>query len=181
MPQTIEVERKWVLPGFTTFGQILNASIQEIEQNYISTRKGGFRIRSAGRNYTVTKKSDGDVARVEEEVEIPKWLYDELVVLSAYRLRKTRWTFYNPSGVKLELDKYHDNLDGLVTIEAEWLVELATDDTQDETSLLSWLKEVRPEIFTFELPAWLGVANEVSNEPGYKNSSLAQYGLPPTR
>lgn len=178
MPQTIEVERKWVLLGFTDFGRIPNASIQEIEQNYIDTKNGGFRIRSAGGNYTATKKSNGDVARAEAETFIPEWLYSDLAALSTYGLRKTRWTFYTPDGVKLELDSYHGNLKGLVTIEAEWLVELVTNDVLDETSLLRWLKDVRPEIFTFELPVWLGVANELSYESDYKNSSLAQYGLP---
>lgn len=178
MTQTIEVERKWVLPGFTGFSQIRNAITQEIEQRYIDTQNGGFRIRNASGNYTATKKSDGDVARAEAETSITEWLYDELAAISVCGLRKTRWTFTSPDGVKLELDCYHDNLKGLVTIEAEWLVELTTDDTLDESSLLSWLQDVRPEIFNFELPEWLGVARDVSYYHGFKNSSLARHGLP---
>lgn len=102
----------------------------------------------------MTVKGKGLVSREEIEFEIPiEDARDLLGLALGNPVRKTRYEI--PRGdVVWELDVYHGELDGLLTLE----VELESEDQE------------------VELPEFVG--REVTEDPRYKNSALAQFGKP---
>jgi adenylate cyclase len=70
--------------------------------------------------------------------------------------RGTRYLLPAGGGLTIELDVYRGDLAGLVTAEIEF--------------------ESLQASRAFEAPAWL--AEEVTDDPRYKNQSLAVHGLP---
>ena len=115
-----------------------------------------MRLRARGGQHTETVKSTGSMVREEREIELSVEQFDTLWPATAgRRIEKTRHEI-GVGDVVVELDVYHDSLDGLMTAE----VEFAT------------VEEAR----AFAPPDWFGP--EVTSDPRYKNKSLATLGLP---
>lgn len=109
---------------------------------------------------TLTVKSAGARARVEEEIEIEPERFERLWPLTeGRRIEKTRYEIALDGGATLELDVYAGALAGLVVAEVEF-----SSEEQAEA---------------FAVPDWLG--REVTDDPRYKNQRLALEGAPPRR
>jgi CYTH domain-containing protein len=94
--------------------------------------------------------------RSELEVELTAAQFDTLWEATAgRRIEKTRYEIRH-AGAIMELDVYHGELAGLVTAECEFA-------SPEESR-------------RFVPPDWLG--REVTNDPAYKNQSLAVRGRP---
>ncbi len=102
----------------------------------------------------MTVKGGGLVSREEIEFEVPLEDARAMVALSPYKkIRKTRHKILF-AGCVWEVDVYHGELDGLLTAE----VEMESEDQE------------------VQLPEFVGL--EVTENPRYKNSALAQFGKP---
>lgn len=155
----LEIERKFLIEG--PWPQPCSGAVA-IVQGYLPQpdgEAGEVRVRMA-RNPDgteqawLTHKSQGGLVRTEVEEEIPVERARQLLSQATSSLEKLRYTLALPHGLELEVDVYEGSLAGLVVAE----VELPSPDTP------------------LALPEWVG--QEVTEEPGYKNKSLAQDGLP---
>lgn len=151
-----EIEVKYLIqdrPHITLLGGV------EVEQGYLDVPIAGeVRLRRMGDRYYITIKGDGDDVRAECERSIDKSSFDLLWPATAgRRIKKLRY-FIPHDGLTLELDLYKDELDGLITLECEFL----------NLSLKN----------SFTLPYWGSHGIDVTDNPKYKNKNLALYGLP---
>jgi adenylate cyclase len=153
----VEIERKFLV-GRTPADLDTHQSA-EIEQGYLAITDEGVevRIRRYGGRASLTIKSGGERARLEEEVEIDERRFKALWPLTeGRRIQKTRYRIPAPDGFTIELDVYHGQLAGLITAEVEF-------DSPDAATAFTPLE-------------WLG--QEVTDDPRYKNKRLATEGLP---
>ncbi len=154
----IEIERKFLIkslpPNFKDY------PAEKITQGYISTLKDKtqMRLRKIGREHflTIKTKTEHEMQRIETEVLLTASQFNALWPMVDIRIiHKTRryipYNFYT-----LELDFYHDNLAGLMTVEVEF------------PSLEKALAFVPPD--------WIG--REISNDSSYGSQHLAVLGLP---
>jgi CYTH domain-containing protein len=99
--------------------------------------------------------SDG-MTRDEYEFEINRVQYEYLLNKAEGKtIRKIRYEFNN-KGYLLSLDVFSGELTGLIYLEVEFL-------NKDEAE-------------AYQAPDW--AIKEVTDDPLYKNGSLAQYGIP---
>jgi CYTH domain-containing protein len=157
MTAGVEVERKFLV-GRTPADLDTHTSA-EIEQGYVAITDDGVevRIRRYGGRASLTIKSGGERARLEEEFEIDERRFRALWPLTERRrIQKTRYRIPAPDGLTIELDVYHGQLAGLITAEVEF-------DSLDAATAFTPLE-------------WLG--QEVTDDPRYKNKRLATEGLP---
>ena len=139
----------------------------ELEQAYISFGDGGesekrVRLMRSGKSerYFYTEKSDGTLSRDEYELEITKKEYRSLCgsIISKF-VKKARYYIPVSRGLLMaELDVYHGELTGLVTVEVEF----------------SSLEEAE----SFSPPTWFG--EDITEDKRYKNKNLARNGKPET-
>ncbi len=145
----LEIEKKYLvneLPDLSDY------PFDEIEQGYLSFIPE-IRIRRKGKNCYITKKGEGTQTREELETEINTTAYDILSSLVQGRvIRKTRYKIPLEDNLTAELDIYHDDLDGLLTVETEFKSE---EQAQE-----------------FVSPDWFG--KEVTEDKKYKNKNLAR-------
>jgi adenylate cyclase len=148
----MEIERKFLVerpPDDLSGGR-------RIDQGYLALdeRSGvEVRLRRLGDELSLTVKSAGGLARVEEAVDLSEQQFESLWPLTeGRRLEKTRYVL--PGGI--ELDVYAGGLEGLVIAELEF--------------------ESEADSRAFEPPPWLGT--EVTEDPRYKNRALAVEGVP---
>ncbi len=137
----------------------------ELEQAYISFGDVGesekrVRLMRTGESerYFYTEKSDGTLARDEYEMEITKREYRSLCasIISKF-VKKARYYIPVKRGeLMAELDVYHGELTGLVTVEVEF------------PSL--------EEAEAFAPPSWFG--KDITEDKRYKNKNLARNGRP---
>lgn len=114
------------------------------------------RLRRRGGRTLLTVKSGGARKRVEEEFEIGDARFRSLWPLTeGRRVEKVRH-YVRERDRTIELDVYSGELEGLATAEIEFDSDRAAE--------------------AFEPPPWLGP--EISDDPGYKNQSLALEGRP---
>ena len=147
----METERKFLVKEIP---DLTNTAYKEISQIYISYDPE-IRIRKSDNNYFITKKSDGTLVREEYEEEISKNTFDILSSLNKGRIvNKTRYLVYINGNVG-ELDIYHDELYGLVTLEVEF------SDLEESNN--------------FVVPSW--VSEEVTYDKRYKNRKLSSSEL----
>lgn len=147
----MEVERKFLLLDAPQF--LMNKKGDLIKQGYIDFDPE-IRTRSISKKYFLTVKSDGALVRNEWEVEIPLWVFNTLwEKTKGKRIEKIRHIIPY-KGWRIELDIYKKNYDGLIILECEF---------SDEIEALS-----------FQLPSWANTAIEITNDPQYKNKSLAK-------
>ncbi len=150
-----EVERKFLV---TNSDYRAGASCRTIRQGYLCFEpEHTVRVRLTEHNgiqqgfLTVKGKNKG-ICRAEFEYEIPpadaETMLTTLVDPNTL-LEKTRWIIKHENKT-WEVDEFHGRLEGLVIAEVELL-------SPDET---------------ITLPEWVGM--EVSNDPRYYNSNLAQ-------
>jgi len=149
----MEIERKFLpkslICDLTPYKQF------EIEQAYISVDPT-IRLRRQNSEYYLTFKQKGLLAREEAEFTITKAQFDHLwEKIETNPIRKTRALIPLADGLTAEIDVYHGVLEGLVTIEVEFI-------SLDQAK-------------RFDPPNWFGA--EVTEDPNYSNSSLAVNGM----
>ena len=124
-----------------------------IRQGYLITENGELRVREAGKKHFVTVKSDKDRDRNEWEARLPRWAFDLLWPHTAgRRIQKTRYE-WKKRGACLAVDVYSGVHDGLIIFEAEFKSKRAA-------------KRFKP-------PKRMNDAVEVTDDPAYKNRTLA--------
>jgi len=125
----------------------------EITQGYLyAGRYLEFRVRDGSRPQFGVKYRVGAAKRIEWEFSAPKWLVVMALKRCGERVSKSRAVLL-VEGRKWEIDRYHGNLKGLVTVEVEL----------EGGERLS-------------IPDWVGV--EITDVAGWSNKELARYGLP---
>lgn len=151
-----EIERKYLLSGMPSMK--LGKGIP-VHQGYLPIPLE-IRARRMGDDGYLTIKGNathGGSRRLECERQFDTWAIDEALSYATAYVEKTRWVI--PYGAyRLELDLYHGRLDGLVTLECEFVNEAAME--------------------AFTLPDWAKDAVDITDDPRYKNRELAFKGLP---
>jgi adenylate cyclase len=150
----MEVERKFLVPDPP---DLADTQADEIEQGYLSIgAEGEVRVRRKGEQLVLTAKRGEGLSRQEAEIELDRERLDELWPLTeGRRLHKRRHVV--PHGdLKIEVDVYEGELEGLVVAEIEF-------SSEDEAR-------------GFEPPGWLG--DEVTGDHRYLNETLAAEGPP---
>ena len=158
-PAAVEIERKFVLPAPPP--GLADHTAERIQQGYLAIAPDGVevRVRRRAQNTFLTVKSGPGHVRVEEEIAIDERRFAALWPLTeGRRLGKTRHLVPLGAGLTAELDVYHEELDGLRTVEVEF-------PSLDASG-------------RFLPPPWIG--REVTGDPRYANQSLALHG-PPAR
>jgi len=155
MKKRKEIERKWVLAAPPPLD---DKPFDEIRQGYLFSGAAELRVRRAGNHCFITIKREGvKAARDEWENEIPEWTFDAVwPETKGKRLRKRRYS-WREGRHKLELDVYEGKLEGLIVLEVEFRSTKSRD--------------------RFVLPDWAAGAIEVTEDPRFRNESLAQHGL----
>ena len=121
----MEVEKKFLVKRMPKLDW---GNSYEIEQGYLSLDPE-IRVRKKGNSFFITQKGNGDFVREEIEQSISKETYAILSQLVQGNLvTKTRFEIPIENGYLAELDIYHGNLSGLVTVEVEF-----EDDTRAKT------------------------------------------------
>jgi CYTH domain-containing protein len=152
----MEIERKYLLSALPP-REILGRGVA-IRQGYIDAADPEIRVRQKGSEFFLTVKSGAGVRREECEVQIPAATFEKLWPLTeGARVVKTRYTVPH-GGARWEIDEFGDALAGLYLAEVELASESAT---------------VTP-------PAFLSIVRDVTDDPRYKNKSLATRGRPPS-
>lgn len=156
MADGVEIERKFLVEQLPD--GLDGHPSREIEQGYLAiTDAVEVRLRRYGDQSFLTVKSSGNESRIEEEIEIDEGRFAALWPLTdGRRIQKRRYRIPFGDGLTIELDVYHDRLDGLLTAEVEF------NSLADATA--------------FVPPGWLGP--EVTDDRRYKNKRLATEGLP---
>ena len=160
----VEIERKFLIKEVP---KNLDDYISiESKQGYLEVQNPNFaelRIRMKKRQgettYLCAIKTGGGLKglqRDEIEIEIPSQTYEAMwLQTEGERIEKTRYEIPRDSHL-IELDIYHRNLEGLVTVEVEF--------------------ESVEESVSFVPPSWFG--REITSDSRYKNKNLALKGLP---
>lgn len=142
-----EIERKFLVRG-DAWRPGPEGVLQR--QGYLSVEDPTVRVRIAGRRATLTVKgAQTGLTRPEFEYEVPLADAEEMLLLCAFAVEKTRHV-REFGGRRWEIDEFHGANEGLVIAEIEL-------EREDES---------------FALPLWLGA--EVSRDPRYRVSSLAR-------
>lgn len=146
----METERKFlvkVLPN------LVKEMFKELVQAYLCFNPE-VRIRSMNNEkFYLAQKTEGDLTRGEIEPEIDATSFQILLNLAQGRIiNKTRFYLPDNNGLVSELDIYHGELEGLITVETEFK---SVDDANN-----------------FEIPAWYG--KEITYDKRYKNKNLAR-------
>jgi adenylate cyclase len=150
----VEVERKFLVPETP---DLSGTEADEIEQGYLAIGADGeVRVRRRGEALVLTAKRGSGLSRQEAEIELDRERFDELWPLTeGRRLHKRRHVV--PHGdLKIEVDVYEGDLQGLVVAEIEFSSE----------------EEARG----FDPPKWFG--EEVTGDRRYLNETLATEGMP---
>jgi adenylate cyclase len=150
----MEVERKFLV---TEAPDLQDAESDEIEQGYLAIGADGeVRVRRKGEQLVLTAKRGAGLSRDEAEVELDQGSFDELWPLTeGRRLHKRRHVI--PHGdLKIEVDVYAGDLEGLCVAEIEFASE--------------------EEAKSFDPPDWLG--EDVTGDDRYLNETLATHGAP---
>ena len=161
----MEIERKWLVRRESIPYDLHTLHALEIGQAYISfhptVRVRSLRDRQGNESFVLTvksgsKASDG-LAREEFELPIDREGYETLLrKAEGSVIRKTRYLFRRTDDLLEEIDIFHDALEGLCYLEIEFpTVEAAR---------------------AFPSPDW--TERDVTSEKRFRNSALAQYGMP---
>jgi adenylate cyclase len=150
----MEVERKFLVAEMPDLDE---DSAEEIEQGYLAIGpEEEVRLRRQGEKLILTAKRGSGLARDEAEAELSGEDFDRLWPLTeGKRLHKRRYVV-PADDLKIEVDVYDGDLEGLVVAEIEFPSEDAAR--------------------AFEPPAWLG--EEVTGDSRYLNETLATRGRP---
>ncbi len=158
-----EIERKWLIrqediPYDLSADEV---SAYDIAQTYINFSPE-IRVRNInnGSYYVLTIKTDDPafkgLKRTEQEYLITKEEYLELLAKKeGYTIHKTRYSLVD-DGKTIEIDIFHDQLDGLAYME----IEFPSTDAAN----------------SFSEPNW--IIKDITTDLSYKNKNLAKYGIP---
>ena len=150
----MEIERKFLVSAIPD--KLESYNIKEIEQAYISTNPT-IRIRKSNSDYILTVKGSGHMSREEFELSINEAQYLSLMKKTeTLTVSKARYEIPIDGGYLAELDIYHGQLEGLMTVEVEF-------NTVDEALI-------------FKPPSWFSI--DVTNDKRYKNTALSINGIP---
>jgi len=154
----MEIERKFLVDAVPD--DLDGGRSSSIEQGYVAIDADGSEVRIRRRDgaSTLTVKSGGGLARVEEELAIDDAAFERLWPLTAgRRIEKVRHVIpTDVPGVEIELDEYRGDLDGLLVAEVEFPGE--------------------DEAHAFTPPPWFGA--DVTDDRRFKNQRLAVDGRP---
>ena len=150
----LEIEYKYLVNKIPF--SLVEFKHSEIEQVYLSIpnapENSSYRLRIMDGKILYCVKGEGLVQREEKEYEIPVEKYDELIkFMYGYPICKTRYFIPIQDGLIAELDIYHKQLNGLMTVEVEFKPEYDRN--------------------KFVPPVWFG--KDVTSDARYKNASLA--------
>jgi adenylate cyclase len=151
----MEVERKFLAAEPP---ELKGTEADEIAQGYLAIGADGeVRVRRRGEALVLTAKRGSGLSRQEAEIELDRDRFDQLWPLTeGRRLHKRRHVL--PLGdLKVEVDVYEGDLEGLVVAEIEFPSE--------------------EQANRFDPPGWLG--EEVTGDHRYLNETLATEGIPP--
>jgi adenylate cyclase len=150
-----EVERKFLLTELPPEVEPVPGS--QLRQGYLALEgETEVRVRLEPEIARLTIKHGGGRVRLEEEVDLDERQADALWPLTeGRRLEKVRRRV-ELDGLLMEVDQYGGDLAGLVVAEVEF---------PDDAAAVEWSP-----------PSWLG--REVTDDPAYKNRSLACEGVP---
>lgn len=127
-----------------------------MEQTYISVSPT-IRLRRENEKYILTVKGSGLISREEFELEITKEQYDNLLLKRETPfVKKKRYKIPLENNLIAELDIYFEDLEGLMTVEVEFLTENMA--------------------LNFIPPKWFG--KDVTMDNRYKNTNLSTCGIP---
>jgi len=150
----MEIEKKFLAPSIPFSLDCFNS--KKISQCYTSIDPI-IRIRQSDQIYVLTVKGSGLICREEFELLLTCEQYEKLLLKAETPiLCKTRYFVPIENNLTAEIDIYHGNLQGLITIEVEF------ESIQDAE--------------TFIPPLWFGM--DVSNNFRYTNSNLCLHGIP---
>ena len=153
----MEVERKFLVTAPPDLGAV---PADEIEQGSLAIgAEGAVRVRRMGERLLLTAKRGSGLSRQEAEIDLDRQSFDELWSLTEGRRLKKRRHVLPLGGLKIELDVYGGDLEGLMVAEIEF-------PSEDEAR-------------TFDPPGWLG--EEVTGDHRYLNETLATAGAPSGR
>lgn len=146
----MEIERKYLIKKLPT--DLSRYKHLQIEQGYLC-REPVVRIRMENDDYYLTYKSKGFLIREEHNLPLTKEAYDHLYKKADGRMiRKKRYLIPIESNLKIELDIFEGDLDGLVLAEVEF------SDVETANSFIP--------------PEWFG--EDVTFSEKYQNSNLSQ-------
>ena len=149
----MEIERKFLINELPNLN---NYPHKKIVQGYISTDPV-IRIRQMDDTYCVCVKSQGHMIREEFELNITKEQCDALWPKVEHApIAKTRYFIPLDNDLTAELDVYKGALDGLLTVEVEFISPL--------------------DASNFIPPSWFG--EDITHDNRYKNNHLSVYGMP---
>lgn len=154
-----ETERKFLVgapPAGGTSGE--PGSGTELRQGYLADDgEVSVRVRITPSAATLTVKGGAGLTRTEVEVDLAADQAEALWPLTVgRRIHKHRTVVPLGGGLVAEVDRYHGALDGLVTVEVEFVDEEAA--------------------HAFEPPWWFGP--ELTGDARWSNASLARHGRP---
>jgi adenylate cyclase len=153
----MEVERKFLV---NQPPDLDGTQADEIEQGYLAIGSDGeVRVRRKGGRLLLTAKRGSGLSRQEAEVEIDRASFDQLWSLTEGRRLKKRRHLAPYGELKIELDVYGGDLEGLIVAEIEFASE--------------------EDAKAFDPPDWLG--EEVTGDHRYLNETLATAGVPSAR
>lgn len=156
----IEIERKYLIkrPSKDELAKIKSMTKVSIMQTYLHsddpTIERRVRQRGDGKNfsyYYTEKREISGISRSENERKISQEEYISLLLEGEKRIRKDRYCFvYNNQ--YFELDIYPE-------WESEAILEI----------------ELTTESQSVDIPGWIHVIKEVTDDPAYKNKNLAKW------
>lgn len=161
----LEIERKFVLDGVLAIEALkkdgILATQKDIVQFYTQiTPLEEVRFRKSDDKFSTAKKIGKGMVRKEfEEICDAKTYKKSLKNAVGMPIHKTRFEF-KFNNLPANIDLYHDALEGLATLEIEFL---KVEDAQN-----------------FEMPEFLSrhIELEITDDERYKNKFLALFGLP---
>ena len=151
-----EIEKKYLVKKLPK--DLNEYSKVEIAQGYVDymSKDYNFRLRNKGNKYFKTYKKGSGLVREEIENEISKEEFEKFWPdTQDRRVEKTRYLIPY-SEFTVELDIFQGKLKGLIMAEVEFKSE--------------------KEAHSFIPPDWFG--DDVTDNPGYTNHSMAINGLP---
>lgn len=158
---SLEIERKFLIekPNLEWIKNNTECEVAHIVQTYLGKNSDGFgnrvremQIKGVKKYFHTAKKSVSGITRIELEKEISKKEYDNYIEKNKSRiaLKKTRY-IVKLNGLKYEIDIY-----------PFW----------NETAILE--VELKNEKQKFDIPEFIKVIGEVTNNLDYSNQSLAK-------
>lgn len=159
IPRPLEIERKFLIeyPDLELLKSNPDCGFVEISQSYVNFQGNNFRVRKRGRDgefiYIQTEKIKlSDLVRIEKERRITKEEY-EFFSAHAKSLSKTRWL--------IVYKNHYFELDVFPFWQDKALLEI----------------ELKSEDEQFEIPPFINVIKEVTEDKSYRNFELCKrYG-----